>query len=404
MRLIRNIGYLAVMLVGAMMCGCDDTLDRASDTLTVSVAVEMPADVNAADVTDAVTTFRNLSTGTLTKFTATTGIQVPLGLYDIQYEAAYHTAAGVETRLRASRQSVQITSNNQLIELKAFNNIMADDFIISEIFFTGTLQTSGNSYVGDNYVKICNNTDHVLYADGLALIESKFLTTENHGYTPDIISTDLTVDAVYVIPGSGMDHPVEPGGTILLADNAIDHRVINPNSMDLSHADWEWYDVSTKPSVQDIDNPMVPNLERWYCYTQSIFTLHSRGFKAYGLARIPVDRDTYVSDYRYDYDYELVVAAGTFPMSASAYRMPNEWIVDVVNLSVQAKYQWNVTAPQLDCGWTYCGTVDNDKTRFGKSVKRRVLYTTTDGRTVLKDTNNSSVDFEPECVPTETAD
>ena len=400
---MRYLGYIVLMMVGAVMCACDDTLKNEGGTLTVSVDVEMPADVDAADVTDAVTTFRNISTGTVTKFTATTGIEVPLGLYDIQYEAAYRTPAGVETRLRASAQSVQITSDNQLIELTAYNNIMADDFIISEIFFTGTLQTSGNSYVGDSYVKIYNNTDHLLYADGLALIESKFLTTENHGYTPNIMATDMTVDAVYVIPGSGRDHPVEPGGTILLADNAIDHRVINPNSMDLSHADWEWYDVSTKPSVQDIDNPLVPNLDRWYCYTQSIFMLHSRGFKAYGLARIPVDRDIYVSDYRYDYDYELVVAAGTFAMSASAYRMPNEWIVDVVNLSVQAKYQWNVTAPQLDCGWTYCGTVDNDKTRFGKSVKRRVLYTAPDGRQVLKDTNNSTEDFEPECPASEMA-
>jgi len=91
--------------------------------------------------------------------------------------------------------------------------------------------------------------------------------------------------------------------------------------------------------------------------------------------------------------------AGTFPMEQTAYKVPNEWIIDAVNTSVQSEYVWNVTAPSLDRGWTHCGTIDHDKTRYFKSVRRKMLYLTRDGRRVLKDTNDSSADFNTECVP-----
>ena len=230
----------------------------------------------------------------------------------------------------------------------------SNDLIIAEIFFTGTLQSSGNNYYGDDYVKLYNNTDHVVYADGITFFESKFLTTEKFDYTPDIMSQAMTVHALYTIPGSGQEHPVQPGEYILLADTGIDHRTLNPKSFDLSHADFEWYDISSSPSNVDIDAPEVTNLDKWYCYTKSFFMLHNRGFRAYGIARIPVDKDTYLRDYLYTYEYDMVLESGTFPMSQDAYRLPNEWIVDVVNCSVPTNRVWNVCDPSLDKGWTYC--------------------------------------------------
>ena len=142
-------------------------------------------------------------------------------------------------------------------------------------------------------------------------------------------------------------------------------------------------------------------MDKWYCYTLSYWMLHNRGFKAFGIARIPVDCDTYLTEYKYHYDYTLVTVAGTFPMTADAYRLPNEWIVDVVNCSVQSLYAWNLCAPALDSGWTYCGTVDKDKTRFFHSVRRKLLRIADDGRVILKDTNNSTDDFNPGVVASE---
>jgi hypothetical protein len=97
----------------------------------------------------------------------------------------------------------------------------------------------------------------------------------------------------------------------------------------------------------------------------------------------------------------MITAAGSFPMSGKAYSLPNEWILDVVTCSVESDYAWNLCAPQLDCGWTYCGSINGDKNRFFRSVRRKMLYLNDNGNPVLKDTNNSSADFNAECIPSE---
>lgn len=392
---------LIILFVLAAFCGCDETLDNSGAMYDVDVRIEIPQDAQGARLTDEALEFKNVSTGRTATFASAGDVKLITGLYDVTYTAKAHLSNGAVSVVRAFVQSVQITGGNNIVALKAYHNMESDDLIIAEVFFTGTLQTSGNDYNGDDYIKLYNNTDHVIYADGITLFETKFLTTQKYEYTPDIMDEAMTVQALYTVPGNGTEHPVMPGEYFTMADMAIDHRVANPNSFDLSGADFEWYDISNSPAHPDIDNPDVPNLDKWYCYTNSFWLLHNRGFKAFGIARIPVDKATYLKDYWYTYDYTMVLEAGTFPMSQSAYRLPNEWIVDVVNCSVASNYVWNLCAPSLDMGWTYCGTIDKDKTRFFHSVRRKMLYLNDNGNPVLKDTNNSTEDFNAGCVASE---
>ena len=187
--------------------------------------------------------------------------------------------------------------------------------------------------------------------------------------------------------------------SFLLCDTGIDHRTANPNSFDLSHADFEWYDVSTHPDHMDMDSPTVPNLDKWYCYTESFYVLHNRGFTSFALARIPIDKEEYLKNYKYTYRYTMYLPAGTFPMQQQAYKMPNAWIVDGVNCSVEAKRLWNILPPSVDAGWTHCGKIDGDKTRYFRSVRRKLQYLNPDGTMHLQDTNNSTEDFNTECIP-----
>ena len=267
-------------------------------------------------------------------------------------------------------------------------------FVLGEIFCAGTANRQGNYYYADKYFVIYNNTDHVLYADSLVIAESDFLTTMKQEYTPDIMPTDMAVSAMYMIPGSGPDVPVQPGGKLLVVDNAVNHTVANPNSWDMTKADYEWYDESTNPQFTDIDNPNVPNLERIYSSTLTLWSPHSQGFKSYALARMHADRKTFLTDYMYDYTYHLVGQTGEADMTGSAYRLPNSWILDAVSMSVPALFQWIVTSPTLDKGYTYCADFGWDDSRYGKSVRRKVKAM--DGtRAILQDTNNSTDDFEP---------
>ena len=375
-------------------------------TVEASIEIVRPEGIDDLQILKETVVFRNLSSGEEMRFDSTEGLAIPVGIYECSYEAeATYVNAGdeesavVEGRLIGNAESVQVTAAGFKLVLPVYLSVDKDDFIFEEIFFTGTRRASGSSYIGDTYFKIYNNTDHVLYADGLAICESKFKSTQFYTYTPDIRQDEMTVHAIYVIPGNGTEHPVAPGESLVICDTGIDHRISNPNSFDLSDADFEWYDESTNPSHTDIDSPTVPNLDKWYCYTQTVFIPHNRGFSSFALARIPIGKEAYLSDYYYDYEYTMYLPAGTFPMSGSAYRLPNEWIVDGVNCSVETDRQWNVLPPSIDAGWTHCGAMDSDEKRFFKSIRRKMLYLTDDGIRVLKDTNNSTADFNPDCVP-----
>ena len=86
----------------------------------------------------------------------------------------------------------------------------------------------------------------------------------------------------------------------------------------------------------------------------------------------------------------MYLPAGTFPMQQEAYKMPNAWIIDGVNCSVEAKRLWNILPPSIDAGWTHVGKIDKDKTRYFRSIRRKMLYLNADGTMHLKDTNNST--------------
>ena len=80
-------------------------------------------------------------------------------------------------------------------------------------------------------------------------------------------------------------------------------------------------------------------------------------------------------------------------------KIPNEWIVDAVNLSTEKGFEWLVTDTSLDSGYTYVTKDEEDKTRYGKSVRRKVL-SENNGKPIFKDTNNSTEDFEILTTPT----
>lgn len=284
-----------------------------------------------------------------------------------------------------------ITGGSAAVSLNLFLKTTQSDFVIEEVFFTGTKTPQGKQYLGDKYFKIHNNTDKVLYADGLMIAQSEFMTTDKQDYTPNIMAQSFAVSAVAIVPGNGTTYPIAPGEFFVIAEDAIDHKEYNSASLDLRKATFEFY----TEDADDVDNPSVPNMESLF----SSMVIHNRGFKSFVIARMPISKTKYLTDYTYNYEYNLVFGGESYPMGENVYSIPNSWIVDAVNLSVESEFKWIVTAPSLDKGWTYCGKVDSDATRYGKSVRRKTLSTTSNGKKILKDTNNSTLDFSPEVKP-----
>ncbi len=413
---MKKFSLYLFMLVSLLFVSCSDDNDSKDEeplpkpdvesTFTVNFSLTLPEDTVVGKLNDVVLYFKDVNTGKKTSYPQKNESEiyeakVKKGFYDVNVEANYtYTFEGkkVTSKVNGYKQSIQVLQDLNGIKIPLFFENQESGFVLAELFFTGTKTPQGSQYYADKFFVIYNNSDHVLYADSLAITESKFLTVSKADYQPNIMDEAMAVQAVYMIPGNGKTHPVEPGGSILICDNALDHTKANPNSFDLTKADFEWVDESTNPNVSDVNNPNVPDLKKVYCYTATIWSPHTQGFCSYALAKIKTDLDDYIVNYTYNFDYIVVGQTGESPMTGRCYKIPNSWIVDAVNLSVPAMFQWIVVDPSLDRGWSYCAEFGWDSRRFGKSVRRKVVSHTEDGRAILKDTNNSTVDFESEQV------
>ncbi len=162
--------------------------------------------------------------------------------------------------------------------------------IISEWAFNSAVLPGVTGYGFGGYFELYNNGDTTVYLDGMLVGEAitapfklNFATCQDE----DRLKYDplfLWAEQIYRFPGSGREHPVIPGGVVVLATDGIDHRPIIANGLDLSHADFEFI------GFNDVDNPAVPNMiQAGQPY------LDSHGFEAGGAAStvtylaLPVD-------------------------------------------------------------------------------------------------------------------
>ncbi len=316
------------------------------------------------------------------------------------------TGAERQTTVTLSAKTTLETLAYMKIKQSGESDVDSGDFVIEEIFYTSnTLPETGepDMWYGDQYIKIRNNTDHDLYADGMLIIGSmlnsgqNFSFYEGEDFRPEYCATD----DIYCIPGSGNDVLVKAGASLVICNNAQNHKANNPNSFDLTTADFEWFNESTNENYLDIDNPAVKNLDIWYTSTLTVFILHSRGYQCYAIAMPPagMTKETFLKDYtltgRYIYSWSNAAGSGSFDKTIKdTYKVPNAWVLDAVNTAIPSNYVASPWHSSLDAGYTYCLENPDDATAYGLSVRRK---TGTDGK--LVDTNNSTNDFTPRATP-----
>lgn len=394
--LLRTLLLLcAVVSLAACSSDSDAPEAQAQTTLNLDLRV-VPEHIQVSEYKYFTVSFKELNTGftVIQELTNTYSLKtvLPTGTYNISVEGSIifgDNSTLTEAKVSGVQTGVVINGTEQTkiidISLKAGKS---SDLILEEIFFAGTTTPQGSMYFGDQYFKITNNTDKTLYADGMLLIQSAFMTNEKQDYSPNIMGSTFSAGAIIRIPGNGTTYPVLPGSSIIIAEDAINHKEFNPSSIDLSHADFQIF----KEDSDDINNPAVIKMANVF----EKMVIHTQGYYAYALARMPagMTNDALVNQNSYTYTYNLTFGGDVYPMDGTAVKIPNEWITDAVNLSVQDSFQWLVTSPSLDMGWTSVTSFDGDKNRFGKAVRRKAVGKTADGKNILKDTNNSTVDFD----------
>lgn len=385
---MMNKGYrILLALCTILLIACDPQIVSETARLTVNLHADgIDAVTDLAVTAHDINMNRDYTDTTLT-------LTLPLGYYDLTVNAQ-----GDGNPIRAYGRGVKLTQDCTVDLYADFVSTGDNNFVLAEIFFAGTETPEGKRYIGDKYFVIFNNSTDTLAADGLILIESDLNSVQKYDLGDhDFRDRYFAVDAMYRIPSDGQTNLVAPGHALLIADNAMDHTAANANSFDLSQADFEWYDVSSSAGATDVDNPNVPNMDKLYCYTYTIWVPHNQGHKSFGLARFPegmTAEQYFATDSFYiQYNYELVTSAGTFSQSKKSYVLPNEWIVDAVNMAPSETFQWLTFSEKLDAGYAYVAPTGSDVTRFGKAVRRKTKGTIND-RLVLQDTNNSTDDFE----------
>ena len=395
MKYFKQLLALALTLVLFNSCkNDDDVINSVVATRNLTLQLQKPdnvTDIQYGTINLTLTelnrnekverVFTNLSQNELT-------LPLLMGSYEVHIAATVTYTINGETvagEMSAFVNKVDLLNNSSFpisLSIKAKGN----DFIIEEIFFAGTATPEGKQYFGDQYIKLYNPTDRVLYADGLVLADSEFLTVTKIDYTPNIMAEAFTAGSMVQIPGTGTQYPVQPGKSIVIAEQGINHKENNPNSIDLSKADFENF---YPPRVKDVDGVGVTNNINLH----GIFIFNNRGNRSYVIARFP--EGTTTTTLQYDYEYKV----GTKLMQRQALKIPNNWIVDAVNLSTKTGFEWIVTSSSLDSGWAYVANDEKDTSRYGKSVRRKVL-SEKNGKLIFKDTNNSTDDFEILTTPT----
>jgi hypothetical protein len=130
--------------------------------------------------------------------------------------------------------------------------------VFSEIY--AVQQWLANHYQWFQYIELYNNGDTVVYLDGMILGKTWHLDRDYPPYpcsTTEAMRNDSAgVWALFFhrFPGGGHDYPVDPGRTITVAQDAVDHSVVHSSFPDLTNADFEL------EGTADADNPDVPNM------------------------------------------------------------------------------------------------------------------------------------------------
>lgn len=392
---ILILTVLAMLLIVA----CNDDEIQRTD---LSLSFNLPTSVKdkKTNIKEGTLTLKNVNTGqeivrpfnslVLSKLTVEEGVYNMKAVAKITYATKDNSIENpktyeVEREVRGTMENIEVKKGRLSKELPLFFYNPSNGFVFSEIFFSWTKTPEGKRYVNDQFFELYNNSDKVLYADGLCIGETALKTAHiNENFSPDIRNEAVPLRTVYRIPGSGKEHPVQPGETFVFCDIAINHKNENPNSVDLSNADFEWYDDYKN---RDVDVPEVPNMERMVL-TGFLWKPFSIGQHSYVLFRVPTSVSAEQFAKKQTFHYEFTLKEKTY--SRDKWKIENEKVIDAVECSTPSAFKWKALSPALDLTWTHSG--DADDARYGHSVKRKISHK--EGkRIVLQDTNDSATDF-----------
>ena len=257
--------------------------------------------------------------------------------------------------------------------------------VISKVFYSGSTRLNGatpKNYLCHLYIELYNNSTDTLNLQGLYVALANSDGASN-AWTAEAMAAEHKDSAVVkqifqMSPDA--EYRMEPGQSVVLTNCAIDHSEIAEGGVDLSAADFE---TKSTNKAYNFHNEAVPELKVVRSFgTIDFINMLNPGPTGVMLLAADTNLDacpkTFAKGKTSGNEYTIV------PLFKSID------CVDIVKQKEPSAADKRF-ASNYDAGYT---CTEDPGTFSGQAVVRKTAYVTSDGRTVLFDTNNSSVDFE----------
>lgn len=446
---MKKILFVLSTTLAFISCSEDDfgTNGSGLGTLDYSVTVlfddNNPSTTNGGVVPNAIVTLTNISTSDVYELTTNAAGQVSVsnllpGTYNIKAIKTF-TNQEFENQFGYSEVDDEIIFNGALnntiinVNLNAtvieIKQAKTGDLLIKQVYYAGSNASQG-AVLRDQFIELFNNSNEVIYADGLyiALLFGSTTTSPSTANLPyslsngqwdwsqsigmSLISGNANTDYVYSdyviqLPGNGTQYPIQPGQSIVIAQTAVNHKapllnnsgtpitINNPDlTIDLSGADFEAYlgdfriSIGEQPFATDLENPAIPNVLVGYWGVPGAYF----GNKDFILD--PQGRDSFIifKDTDFPNYNKFVLPNIVSPVSNTPYyvQIPVNKIID----GVETQY-FNPSSPRPKMlpGEIDASSIATAAAYNSTSIMRKTKTVTPNGRIILKDTNNSSEDF-----------
>ena len=408
---MNHLPKLALLALAAVLVttGCKKN-DETSNLVTQKVNISLPSDFPASAKYTGEAVLTSTTTTRSYTVTAVNGVatfeDIYQDVYDVQVQqtltASQFYALAPELAGADNTQSVLLNGTKLNVAVAKNSSDMVPDIniglmfsyaaqlVISKIYCNGTRNNNGSANNMPKYWEIFNNTDEVVYLDGLCFAEA-------HGLNTSVNPCELYVlhqrEATYAqriatFPGThGVTRniPLDPGKSVVIAWHASNFIITEEGydkctmNCDLSHADWEI--ESTNWIWEEYgDNVNVPNLTPIYdAAPWSGFLGMNQALFIFFATKAEVDSwstDNDESSYIYGSDKLL-----------QAKRVPNNIIINAVQIFKADANQQKQIPDALDASGIE--SANNE----GIIFDRKISEITPEGRIILRNTNNSVNDF-----------
>jgi len=253
--------------------------------------------------------------------------------------------------------------NNDTLDLSIIaQTSRTSALVISEIYYTGAIANPIPQYFHDQFTEIYNNSSQTIYLDSLLIADVEY------GFADDSV---IHAVHAYMFPGDGDDYPIGPGEFRVIAQDAIDHSPYPISSINLLDSDFEYY-VADKGDVNNVSVPDMIQIHHKY----GIDFLYSVFNNAVLLMDVK-------EPFKLGYD------------EFNRILLPKQSVVDGVEYRDNvAEFNMKRVDESIDGGLT--GGIP----AYSSQSVERYIDRYEEGRMILMDNNNSSLDFHVLKPPT----